>query len=90
MRTKNSDFELLLIVCFISVLINLYWGWYYYPNHDLDNIQIPNKDHINNFCKANNYKYGWLDSFSCKENEVMCYKEIYNFKKYDCLKWKNI
>ena len=49
-------------------------------------IFIPNSNMIEDFCKDNGYKSGWLSSSSCGINEVQCFKEIGQAKYYDCLK----
>ena len=53
-------------------------------------VNIPDRQSINNFCQENNYEHGWLDSSNCKANQVTCHKSIGNAEYYDCLYWNGI
>ena len=75
------------LVLFFSLSINLYWGWYFYPSWFPHEVNIPNHLEIIHFCYYQGYDSGYLDSFSCKENEVMCYKKFFDMNKNKCIKW---
>lgn len=79
---------LFLVFFVISLIINLYWGWYFYPKWFPHDVNIPNEVQINNFCKEKGFDYGWLSSSSCKENQVQCYKKIFDMVKYECTDWR--
>lgn len=77
------------IIIILSLLANIYWGYYFYPHWFPHDVFIPNKDQVNNFCKDKGYTSGWLD-VSCGENKVMCYYKFYlsDLSKYKCEDWK--
>ena len=77
----------LIIFLTISLLLNLYWGWYMYSYWYPKEVSIPNNDMVNNFCKQQGYDSGWLSSSSCNANQVQCHKKIFDMDKYVCVDW---
>jgi hypothetical protein len=48
------------------------------------NVQIPDRNQVNEFCKNEGYKYGWLD-VECGINKVKCYKSEGKYNLYECV-----
>jgi hypothetical protein len=80
--------KLIVILLITSLIINIYWGWYFYPIWFPHNVNIPNQRMINNFCKEMGFDSGWLSSTSCEINQVQCEKHIFDMIKYQCIEWR--
>ena len=80
---------ILFVLLIMSLIINIYWGLYFYPKWYPHNVNIPSETQINNFCKDQEFDYGWLSSTSCKENQVQCYRKIFDMVQYSCIEWRN-
>jgi len=86
----NSPNKFLVILLVISVIINIYWGWYFYPTWFPHSVNIPNQNQVNNFCKSKSFDYGALSSYSCIENQVHCSRKIFDTFQYKCFEWNII
>jgi hypothetical protein len=78
---------ILVIGLIISVIINIYYGWFFYPVYYPQNVSIPSQEQIHNFCQNKNFDYGWLDSHFCNINEVKCYRKFMQFSEFKCIRW---
>jgi hypothetical protein len=70
----------LIILCFLSL-------WLGYQSGKRIEINIPNSNMINDYCKSKGFDNGWLSSSSCGINEVQCHKKIMDLDEYKCIKW---
>jgi hypothetical protein len=85
-RMKNTKFFVFLLV--FSLLANFYWGWFFYPYWFPHSVNIPSQHQINNFCKSKDFDNGWLDSYGCHENQVLCSRKIFDLVEYKCFEWE--
>lgn len=49
-------------------------------------INIPDSDMVNKFCRSQGYENGWVSSL-CGINEVQCHRGFYDIHEYKCIKW---
>ena len=89
---KTRDFlmpsKLILTLFGISLIVNIYWVWYFYPLWFPHSVNIPNGHQVDIFCKSKNFDYGWLSSSNCGENQVQCSRKIFDMVQYKCIDWK--
>ena len=90
-QTELYDSYRILFFCMVIVVIVCFYfiyimGKYILLNSDI-NVDIPNREQINRYCKQLGYEYGWLDSNNCIQNEVICYRGVGFLKEYKCVEW---
>ena len=100
-KVKLGDYEMngfvfmgmMLILIFCSLILGVSMTLSNSGNSNsgnlcIEDINIPDGNMINSFCKSNGYEYGWLSSTSCGTNEVQCFKQVGDAKYYDCINIK--
>ena len=82
--------EQIIIIIIMLILVGLMSLWSYKEGSEKGKrieINIPNSEMIDEFCKSLGYDNGWLSSSSCEINEVQCHKEYFDVHEYKCIKW---
>jgi hypothetical protein len=99
MAKNKNEFPIPLVGVIFCIMISLIIGHWvgYLASRGLCDCKvtietnIPSRDMIMNFCKSKGFDAGWLDSWSCGENEVQCEQKITLADKklvnYECVKW---
>ena len=50
-------------------------------------LNIPNSNQIDNFCRSNGFEMGWLDD-DCGINKVRCHRDVLGLDEYRCIEWE--
>ena len=86
---NNKPYNLILLFFMFFMLgfrFNMFITDYLHNKSDCM-VYIPDSKMIDNRCKDLGFDNGWLSSTSCKENQIMCHKQIGELDKYQCIYW---
>jgi hypothetical protein len=87
---KDKDcYVIIIFLVFVAIgLLSIFLKLTIFTCKNSSDIHIPDSNMIKNFCQKEGYDNGWLSSSSCGLNEVQCYKKVWEYLKYDCVKYE--